>query len=79
MDIPVDAGVYCTHGPCGRSAWVILDPVTEEVTHVVVQEKHSSYIKRLVPIALVMDTKDHLIRLCCTADELARMERARSF
>jgi sporulation protein YlmC with PRC-barrel domain len=74
MDIPVDAEVRCADGPCGQSACVILNPTTEEVTHLVVKEKHLPYTERLVPITLVMETTPHLIRLRCTGDELATLE-----
>jgi sporulation protein YlmC with PRC-barrel domain len=74
MDIPVDAEVHCADGPCGRSTHVILNPTTDEVTHLVVKEKRFPHTKRLVPIALVLETTPHLIRLRCTEDELTKLE-----
>jgi hypothetical protein len=38
MDIPLNAEVHCTDGVCGRSTYVIVNPVNEQVTHVVVRE-----------------------------------------
>jgi hypothetical protein len=33
MDIPMNVRVYCTDGECGRSARLIVNPVTRTVTH----------------------------------------------
>jgi hypothetical protein len=45
MDIPVKAVVQCTDGPGGRSTYVVVNPITEQVTHLVVKERQP----RLVP------------------------------
>jgi sporulation protein YlmC with PRC-barrel domain len=74
MDIPVNAKVECTDGRCGESTYLILNPVTRKVTHVVVQEKDLPHVERLVPISLVEDSNSQLIRLRCTSDELGRQK-----
>jgi hypothetical protein len=33
MDIPVNVNVHCADGLCGRSTYVLIDPVLEQVTH----------------------------------------------
>ncbi len=38
MEIPLNAQVECTDGVCGHSACVLINPVTDQVTHLVVQE-----------------------------------------
>lgn len=50
MDIPINAKVYCQDKLCGRTQAVILNPVNDVVTHVVVKENKSPYTERLVPI-----------------------------
>jgi sporulation protein YlmC with PRC-barrel domain len=74
MDIPIDADVYCNNQVCGRCTYVVLNPVTERVTHVVVKEKRPPRAERLVPIDHVTETNPQLIRLRCSEDELANME-----
>jgi sporulation protein YlmC with PRC-barrel domain len=74
MDIPINADVWCADGPCGRSAYIILNPVTKQVTHLVVKESSYPYTERLVSIDQVMGTDPHLIRLRCTGREVAAME-----
>jgi hypothetical protein len=74
MDIPINADVQCADGPCGQSTYVILNPVTQQVTHLVVKESSYPYAERLVSIDQVMETDPRLIRLRCTGHELAAME-----
>jgi sporulation protein YlmC with PRC-barrel domain len=74
MDIPVKAEVACVDGVCGQSRYVIINPITRQVTHLVVKEERMPHSERLVPVDLVANTTHDLIRLRCTADELAKIE-----
>jgi len=74
MDIPVNAEVYCGDGLCGQSTYLIVNPVSQQVTHLVVKEKQATHAERLVPVNLVTETTHDQVRLGCTQDELARME-----
>ena len=73
MEFPLDVDVHCSDGHCGRSTHIILNPVTETVTHIVVQEK-SSAVERLVSIKLVSNTAAEVILLSCTKEEFAKLE-----
>ena len=68
------AKVSCAEGPWGCSTCAIIDPVVQRVTHLVVQAKGAPYIERLVPIEMVVEATPGSIRLCCTRNELTRME-----
>jgi len=74
MDIPINAEVHCADGHCGQSTYVVLNPTTSQVTHLVVKEKRFPHTEYLVPIDQVVETTPHLIRLRCTEQELAAME-----
>lgn len=74
MDIPINADVQCADGLAGRSTYVVINPTTQQITHVVVQEKGFVGNEHLVPIDQVVETTPHLIRLRCTRDELAAMD-----
>jgi len=74
MDIAVDAEVHCADGFCGRSTYVILDPVTEKVTHIVVARKVFPHTNHLVSTDLIVESTPQRIVLRCTRDELANME-----
>jgi uncharacterized membrane protein/sporulation protein YlmC with PRC-barrel domain len=72
--IPLNAKVECSDGVCGESTHVVGDPTTHRLTYVVVREKHGDQKERLVPLERVVKTTSKLIRLDCSADELAAME-----
>jgi sporulation protein YlmC with PRC-barrel domain len=74
MDIPVNAEVVCVDGVCGQSTYVIINPISQQVTHVVVKEKKRPHTERLVPIDQVSETSPNLIRLRATTDELSKTE-----
>jgi len=74
MDIPVNAEVRCADGPAGHSTSVILNPITRQVTHIVVKQKGFLHAERLVPVDAVTESTPHEIQLRCTLQELADME-----
>ena len=74
MDIPLSVQVHCQDGLCGQSTEVVLDPKTDEVTHLVVKEHRTPHTERLVPISLVQDTTPHLILLHCSREKLAHLQ-----
>ncbi len=73
MDIPVNAQVECTEGLCGRSTYVVFNPITDRLTHLVVRETDSPHREHLVPIEEVKETTPDLILLRCTRAGLASM------
>ncbi len=74
MDFPLNVRVHCTDGRCGRSTHIVLNPATEQVTHLVVQGRKPSRLERLVPCELVANTAAEVILLSCTMDEFAQLE-----
>ena len=84
MEIPLDVEVHCTDGRCGRSTYIILNPVTEQVSHLVVDPKQSPSLvvkqkqspssERLVSVKLVANTAAEVIILSCTKKEFAKLE-----
>lgn len=74
-DIPMDAKVRCTDGKCGKSTYVIVNPVKKAVTHFVVKyKKLPENPDRLVPVQMIADISANLISLSCTRAELAEMQ-----
>jgi sporulation protein YlmC with PRC-barrel domain len=74
MEFPLDAEVHCTDGRCGRSTHIVLNPATDQITHLVVQGRRPSSVERLVPVMLVARTAAEVILLDCTREEFARLE-----
>jgi hypothetical protein len=62
--------VECIDGPCGRAKYVILDPDSAVVTHIVVGEPDALAETRLVPLSGIAEGTRELIRLEYTKDEL---------
>ncbi len=74
VEIPIGAEVHSMEGPYGRALFVILDPIEEKVTHLVVEESEFPQTQRLVPIELVQVTSPQQINLMAPTDQLKKME-----
>jgi sporulation protein YlmC with PRC-barrel domain len=74
MDIRLNVDVHCVDGRCGRSTYIILNPVTERLTHLVVKEQWPSRIERLVPIDWVAITTRDVIVLNKAREEFTQLE-----
>ena len=65
----------CTDGVCGEVSRVVVDPVAEAVTHLVVEPKHRQGLARLVPVDLVEGGTSEL-RLRCTLAAFDKLDPA---
>ena len=72
MNITVDTEVYCTDGFYGRSICIILNPATEQVTHVAVQQDGLFSHVRLVPATHVVDSHSDRIQLDLSKKDIER-------
>jgi len=73
MDIPINATVNCSNGPCGRSTYVILKPTTEKITHLVVNNELYPATEFLIPIEHVVESTPESIQLDCTSADVSKM------
>ena len=74
MEIPLQAQVECTDGVCGRSVYVLINPVIEKVTHLVLREDASPNTEYIVPVEAVSATIADTIQLRCSKAELEKMD-----
>jgi hypothetical protein len=75
MDIPIGVDVECVDGSCGKSSYVVVNPIRREITHIVVAPGGLLVQpERLVPLELVIESTPDLIRLNCTKDEFKALE-----
>jgi hypothetical protein len=74
MEIPLQAQVECTDGVCGRSVYVLINPVLDQVTHLVVRENSSPNTEYIVPVDVVSETIADTIQLRCSKAELEKMD-----
>jgi sporulation protein YlmC with PRC-barrel domain len=73
MEIPLQAQVECTDGICGLSVYVLINPLVDEVTNLVVRET-SSNTEYIVPVDVMFTTIADTIRLRCSKAELGKMK-----
>jgi sporulation protein YlmC with PRC-barrel domain len=74
LDIPIRASVYCADGLCGHMSCVLLNPVTDEVTHVVVRERAFPYSEYMLPIDMVTGTQPDRVDVRCSGVELHKQQ-----
>jgi sporulation protein YlmC with PRC-barrel domain len=74
MQIPVNAEVSCKDGACGKSTYVLINPITEKVTHLVVKGAASPHNEYMVPVGVVAEATTELIQLRCSREELEHMD-----
>lgn len=74
MDIPINVDVLCAGELCGRSKYLIINPVNERITHLVVSERAFPNIERLVPVDKILASSPNLIQLRCNQVDLAHMD-----
>ena len=68
--------VFASDGECGELLRVIVDPVAQAVTHLVVAPGHHPGLGRLVPVDMVDAVEDDGIRLRCTVADVRRFDDA---
>lgn len=74
MDIPMNAKVLCSDGWCGHTTCIIVDPISQKITHVVVKERKSPHTERLVPEHLILESTPETIRLGCNTETFSTID-----
>lgn len=75
MDIPMKADVYCEGDLCGHCSLIILDPVSKDVSHLVVRQRGGfAHTEVLVPFEQVAKTSQDAVYLRCNSDVLHGFE-----
>jgi sporulation protein YlmC with PRC-barrel domain len=73
----IGADARCTDGPIGKVIRVVVNPVAEVVTHLVVEPTHREGLGRLVPLDLVeVDAASGDVTLRCSVDEFEKLAHA---
>jgi sporulation protein YlmC with PRC-barrel domain len=74
MDIPINVEVLCAGKSCGRSTSLVINPVNEQVTHLVVSERAFPNIERLVPVNKILASTPNSIQLQSGQNDLSNMD-----
>src|ERR1700747_3479302 len=72
----IGAHVEATAGRCGHLTRVIIDPVADSLTHLVVEPGHNEAGARLVPVELVARVEGNRIELSCTKQQFEQLDAA---
>jgi osmotically-inducible protein OsmY/sporulation protein YlmC with PRC-barrel domain len=77
LEFDIGTRVLCEGEPCGKLAKVVIDPHTEQVTHLIVERGFLRKVDRVVPLSAVGRTTDHDIRLSIGRDRLEEYPKYR--
>jgi sporulation protein YlmC with PRC-barrel domain len=72
----IGSHVTCTDGDCGELTRVVVDPVTESVTHLAVEPAHRRGLARLVPVQQAGAAASDSVALDCTVAQFEALEPA---
>jgi sporulation protein YlmC with PRC-barrel domain len=75
MEIPLNAEVRTKEGPVGRSTRLILNPLNEIVTHVVVKPSGMGEAEYMTPIDLIAESTSEYIQLDCRQSQFFLLEK----
>jgi sporulation protein YlmC with PRC-barrel domain len=73
--LTIGAKANCSDGVCGRVTQVVINPLDDDVTHVVVEPEHREGLGRLVPIGWVEPGPDG-VAIRCSKAELEQLPKA---
>lgn len=75
LAIPINADVLCSDEKCGKSSHAIINPITQNITHIVVKDSDlPESSRRIVPIEKISTTTSNTVTLNCSKEELAQMQ-----
>jgi uncharacterized protein YrrD len=74
MEIPVGVDVICGTTVCGHSKYLVINPVNDQVTHLVVAEKAVPHREHLVPLDFILSSNATSTQLRCSVEALSEMD-----
>jgi len=74
LDIGLNANVRCYDGDCGNCTFIIIDPVAQRVTHLVVKQDELPCHEHLVPVAWIASSTHWLIQLNRSWEDIEKAE-----
>ncbi|MBD0305551.1 MAG: ubiquinol-cytochrome c reductase iron-sulfur subunit [Nitrospiraceae bacterium] len=72
MQPKLKSKVHCADGECGEITRVIVDPLSLEVSHIVVGKNGTGDLERQIPMAQILTVTDDAVRLRASSGELAQ-------
>ena len=68
MELPLGVEMNCTDGKCGQSTYLIINPVSMELTHVVMRTAVAPHTQVIVPLDWIDESSPKEIALRCTME-----------
>jgi Rieske Fe-S protein len=72
MQPKLKSKVHCADGECGEITRVIVDPLSLEVSHIVVGKNGRGVLERQIPMSQILTVTDDAVRLRASSGELAQ-------
>ena len=76
VQFTIGSNASCIDGECGALTRVVIDPLTREVTHLVIAPKHDGAVSKLVPLDLVDADAGEQPRLTCSLEHFRALPAA---
>ena len=74
IDLPMNVEVHCSDSAIGFSTYMIVNPISHQMTHLVVQSDLPPNCEYLMPVELVEEITPTTIKMNCTLEEFFQME-----
>lgn len=70
MNIPIHAVVHCTDGDFGHTTCLVINPVNNQITHFVANDRRTWGREYLIPVAFIISTTENGITVNCDRNTL---------
>lgn len=74
MELTLNVDVECPEGKLGRATYLIINPISQEVTHLVVRDERLPHEERLLPTTWIQESNHDGIVVDCTYAEWQKLE-----
>ncbi|MEZ4664018.1 MAG: PRC-barrel domain-containing protein [Caldilineaceae bacterium] len=74
MELTLNVDVEGPEGKLGRATYLIVNPISDETTHLVVRNNRLPHEERLLPTTWIKESNHERIFVDCTYDQWARLE-----
>jgi sporulation protein YlmC with PRC-barrel domain len=71
MNIPIHALVHCTDGDFGHTTCLIVNPINDNITHFVVNDRRFTGHEHIVPVSFITNATENDITVQCDRATLA--------
>ncbi|MEZ4865217.1 MAG: PRC-barrel domain-containing protein [Caldilineaceae bacterium] len=74
MELTLNVDVECTEGKLGRATYLIINPISQEATHLVVRSHRLPFEERLLPTAWIKESNHDRVTVQCSYADWGKLE-----